>query len=94
MTSKTLASSHYQVVPTRPLLMVYPRIEGAARLDCISLFEGSGTVQVAVNEAALLRHDAGEEMLVVSTLDILKAPQKGMHCKVFTGVKWLPKCKL
>lgn len=49
---------------------------------------------MAVSEAALLRRDAGEEMLVVSTLDILKAPQKGMHCEVFTGVKWLPKCKL
>lgn len=79
-------------MPTQPLL--YPTTGGAARLDCISLFEGSGTVQVAVNEAALLTHDAGEERLVVSTLGILKALEKGVHSKVLTGVKWLPKLKL
>lgn len=70
-------------MPTQPLL--YPTTGGAARLDCISLFEGSGTVQV--NEAALLTHDAGEERLVVSKLGILKALEKGVHSKVLTGVK-------
>lgn len=30
----------------------------------------------------------------MSTLGILKALEKGVHSKVLTGVKWLPKFKL